>query len=79
MAQQQIVNLANAPASESWKFNREFGERTGLGAYLGAGLWRAGQSFGVLEVMRQTGTRFSERDEQLLVSKGAGSGSGLHP
>jgi PAS domain S-box-containing protein len=68
VARQQVVNLANAPAGASWRFNREFGERTGLGAYLGAGLWRAGESLGVLEVMRQTGDGFSEMEEQLLVS-----------
>jgi PAS domain S-box-containing protein len=67
-ARQQMVNLANAPAEAGWKFNREFGERTGLGAYLGAGLWRAGESLGVLEVMRQRGHRFNEVEEQLLVS-----------
>jgi PAS domain S-box-containing protein len=68
VARQQIVNLANAPAEPSWHFNREFGERTGLGAYLGAGLWRAGESLGVLEVMRRTGDRFNEVEEQLLLS-----------
>jgi PAS domain S-box-containing protein len=68
VARQQVVNLANAPAEPSWQFNREFGERTGLGAYLGAGLWRAGQSLGVLEVMRQANHRFSDVEEQLLVS-----------
>jgi len=67
-ARQQIVNLEDAPHHASWSFNREFGERTGLGAYLGAGLWRAGESLGVLEVMRQTRRRFTEADEQLLVS-----------
>ena len=68
VARQQVVNLANAPAEPGWTFNREFGERTGLGAYLGAGLWRAGESLGVLEVMRSTGHRFSDVEEQLLVS-----------
>jgi PAS domain S-box-containing protein len=67
-ARQQILNLGNAPAEANWYFNREFGERTGLGAYLGAGLWRAGESLGVIEVMRQIGYRFSEAEEQLLVS-----------
>jgi PAS domain S-box-containing protein len=67
-AQQQILNLANAPAEPGWRFNRDFGEKTGLGAYLGAGLWRAGESLGVLEVMRQTGHRYNEAEEQLLVS-----------
>src|SRR5947209_9125767 len=64
----QVVNLADAPAEPTWTFNREFGERTGLGAYLGAGLWRAGESLGVLEIMRQAGYRFSDVEEQLLVS-----------
>src|SRR2546421_95157 len=64
----QVVNLADAPAESTWTFNREFGERTGLGAYLGAGLWRAGESLGVLEIMRQAGYRFSDVEEQLLVS-----------
>ncbi|MCA1646449.1 MAG: GAF domain-containing protein [Chloroflexi bacterium] len=67
-AKQQIVNLTNAPAESSWYFNREFGERTGLGAYLGAGLWRAGESLGVLEVMREAEHRFGGLEEQLLVS-----------
>ena len=31
VARQQVVNLANAPAGASWYFNRDFGERTGLG------------------------------------------------
>ncbi|MBV9597253.1 MAG: GAF domain-containing protein [Chloroflexi bacterium] len=67
-AREQIVNLGNAPAESHWYFNREFGDRTGLGAYLGAGLWRAGESLGVIEVMRQVGYRFSDAEEQLLVS-----------
>jgi len=67
-ARQQIVNLANAPAESGWRFNREFGDRTGLGAYLGAGLWRAGESLGVLEVMRATGHGFRPSEEQLLLS-----------
>jgi PAS domain S-box-containing protein len=67
-AHKPIVNLGNAPAEAQWFFNREFGEQTGLGAYLGAGLRRAGESLGVLEVMRQVGYRFSEAEEQLLVS-----------
>jgi len=67
-ARQQIVNLGNAPVEPSWRFNRAFGERTGMGAYLGAGLWRAGESLGVLEVMRTTGHRFSDAEEELLVS-----------
>lgn len=67
-ARQQIVNLANAPAEPGWRFNRDFGEHTGLGAYLGAGLWRAGTSLGVLEVMRKSGHRYSDAEEQLLVS-----------
>jgi PAS domain-containing protein len=67
-ARQQIVSHVNAPTESSWQVNREFGERTGIGAYLGAGLWRAGQSLGVLEVMREAGDRFSELEEQLLIS-----------
>jgi PAS domain S-box-containing protein len=67
-AHRQIVNLANAPSDPGWTFNREFGERTGLGAYLGAGLWRAGESLGVIEVMRQAGHGFSQSEEQILVS-----------
>jgi PAS domain S-box-containing protein len=68
VARQQVVRVANAPAEPGWNFNREFGERTGLGAYIGAGLWRAGESLGVLEVMRQAGQAFSDVEEQLLVS-----------
>jgi PAS domain S-box-containing protein len=68
VARQQLVSLADAPADLNWHFNREFGQRTGLGAYLGAGLWRAGESLGVIEVMRQTGHRFTKTEEQQLVS-----------
>jgi PAS domain S-box-containing protein len=68
VAAQQLVNLANAPTESTWLFNREFGPRTGLGAYLGAGLWRAGESLGVLEVMRHAGHRFGDVEEQLLIS-----------
>jgi PAS domain S-box-containing protein len=67
-AREPIVNLGNAPSDTHWFVNREFGDRTGLGAYLGAGLWRAGESLGVLEVMRQVGYRFNHSEEQLLVS-----------
>jgi PAS domain S-box-containing protein len=67
-AQRQILNLANAPAEPGWRFNKEFGERTGLGAYLGAGIWRAGESLGVLEVMRHIGHGYSDAEEQLLTS-----------
>ena len=35
---------------------------------MGAGLWRAGTSLGVIEVMRQTGDRFNHVEEQLLLS-----------
>jgi len=67
-ARQKIVNLADAPREQGWHVNREFGVRTGLGAYLGAGLWRAGESLGVIEVMRAAGQRFTPAEEQLLVS-----------
>jgi len=68
VARQQVVSLANAPAEAGWKFNREFGQHTGLGAYLGAGLLRAGESLGVLEVMHHSRHRFTTPEEQLLVS-----------
>ena len=67
-ARQRIVNREDAPHEAGWFFNREFGEQTGLGAYLGAGLWRAGESLGVLEVMRAAGRRFTLAEEQLLVT-----------
>jgi len=67
-AQQHSVNLENAPADPGWTFNREFGERTGLGAYLGAGIWRAGESLGVLEVMRKTGHGYLPTEEQMLAT-----------
>ena len=67
-ARHPVANVPDAPNEPGWKFNREFGAQTGLGAYLGAGLWRAGESLGVLEVMRQSGHRFSDVEEQLLVS-----------
>ncbi|HET6315257.1 MAG TPA: GAF domain-containing protein, partial [Chloroflexota bacterium] len=67
-SRQHIVNLENAPADPGWTFNREFGQRTGLGAYLGAGLWRAGESLGVIEVMRQAGHGFDPSEEQVLAS-----------
>ena len=67
-ARQRIVNREDAPHEAGWFFNREFGEQTGLGAYLGAGLWRAGEPLGVLEVMRAAGRRFTLAEEQLLVT-----------
>ena len=67
-ARQRIVNREDAPHEAGWFFNREFGEQTGLGAYLGAGLWRAGEPLGVLEVMRAAGRRFTLSEEQLLVT-----------
>ena len=67
-ARQQVLNLADAPSSPGWRVNRQFGRDTGLGAYLGAGLWRARESVGVLEVMRGVGRRFGAAEEQLLIS-----------
>lgn len=68
VARQRLVNLPNAPAAPGWFFNREFGQRTGLGSYLGAGLWRAGESLGVLEVMREPDRTFTAIEEQLLIT-----------
>ena len=67
-AREQVLNLEDAPATQGWLVHRAFGEETGLGAYLGAGLWRAKESLGVIEVMREVGRRFQPWDEQLLVS-----------
>ncbi|GAC1322292.1 MAG: hypothetical protein NVSMB2_19530 [Chloroflexota bacterium] len=68
VARQRLVNLAHAPSETGWFFNRDFGERTGLGSYLGAGLWRAGESLGVLEVMREPDRRFTAVEEQMLLA-----------
>jgi signal transduction histidine kinase len=67
-SREQVFNLDDAPSSSGWRFNREFGQRTGLGSYLGAGLWRARESLGVIEVMRAIGQRFGAAEELLLIS-----------
>lgn len=64
-ARSNILNLPNAPSHPVWQ-EPEFTARTGLGSYLGAALLRAGESLGVLEVMREPGYRFSPGDEDLL-------------
>ena len=67
-AREQVLNEEDAPGSAGWQVHREFGRETGLGAYLGAGLWRARESLGVIEVMRAVGRPFGPTEEQLLVS-----------
>jgi signal transduction histidine kinase len=65
-ARGDILNLLDAPSHEAWRVSRDFGERTGMRAYLGAALRRAGESLGVMEVMRERERPFEAVDEQLL-------------
>src|SRR5579859_3460615 len=65
-ARGEILNLTDAPSHPTWYVSRDFGERTGMRAYLGASIRRAGESLGVLEVMRERERPFEADDEQLL-------------
>jgi signal transduction histidine kinase len=65
-ARGELLNLLDAPSHAAWRVSRDFGERTGMRAYLGAAIRRAGESLGVLEVMRERERRFGSADEQLL-------------
>jgi signal transduction histidine kinase len=65
-ARGEILNLPDAPSHPTWYVSRDFGERTGMRAYLGASIRRAGESLGVLEVMRERERPFEADDEQLL-------------
>jgi signal transduction histidine kinase len=67
-ARGDLLNLSDAPGDAAWRVSRDFGDRTGLGAYLGAAIRRAGESLGVLEVMRAPEQPFGPADEQLLLS-----------
>ncbi|HEX8969466.1 MAG TPA: ATP-binding protein [Chloroflexota bacterium] len=67
-ARGDVLNLADAPSHPAWTVSRDFGERTGMRAYLGASIRRAGESLGALEVMRQREQPFGLADEQLLRS-----------
>ena len=67
-ARGDLLNLSDAPSDAAWRVSRDFGDRTGLGAYLGAAIRRAGESLGVLEVMRAPQQPFGSADEQLLLS-----------
>jgi len=64
-AQIGVVNVPDAPSHPAWR-DRQFAQRTGLRAYLGARLWRAGASLGTLEVMRPAGGTFTEAEAELL-------------
>ena len=65
-ARGSLLNLADGPAHPAWRFSRDFGERTGMRAYLGTPIRRAGESLGVIEVMRQVEQPFGDADEQLI-------------
>src|SRR5436305_2061607 len=65
-AHADLLNLADAPVQPDWQVSRDFGERTGVRAYLGAAIRRAGESLGVLEVMR-SGDRPFQADEEMLL------------
>lgn len=67
-AQSELLNLTDAPTHPKWYVSRDFGERTGMRAYLGAAIRRAGESLGVLEVMRERERPFEPADEELLRS-----------
>jgi signal transduction histidine kinase len=66
-AQSVVLNLADGPAHRAWP-DLGFVERTGLHAYLGAGIRRAGASLGVLEIMRHEASPFSPAEEELAIS-----------
>ncbi len=66
-AQSVVLNLADGPAHRAWS-DVGFVERTGLHAYLGAGIRRAGASLGALEIMRQEASPFSPAEEELAIS-----------
>jgi signal transduction histidine kinase len=59
------LNLPNAPEHPRW-VNKDFLRRTGLAAYLGAPIRRAGQTLGVIETMRAPGHSFDATDEDAL-------------
>jgi len=61
-----VLNLVDATAHPGWRVTRDFGDRTGLRAYLGAAISRAGVSLGVLEVMRPAHKPFDAAEEHLL-------------
>jgi signal transduction histidine kinase len=63
-----LLNVPDAPTLPEWRVSRDFGERTGVRAYLGAAIRRAGESLGVLEVMRPADEPFDDNDEALLLS-----------
>jgi signal transduction histidine kinase len=65
-ARGEVLNLLDAPTHEAWRVSRDFGERTGMRAFLGAPIRRAGESLGVLEVMREGERPFQADDERLL-------------
>jgi signal transduction histidine kinase len=65
-ARGELLNLLDAPSHSAWVVSKDFGERTGMRAYLGAAIRRAGESLGVLEVMRERERPFESADEQLL-------------
>ncbi|MBV9132343.1 MAG: GAF domain-containing protein [Chloroflexi bacterium] len=56
-ARGELLNLQDAPSHPSWHVSRDFGERTGMRAYLGAAIRRAGESLGVLEVCANASCR----------------------
>ncbi len=66
-AQSVVLNLADGPAHRAWS-DVGFVERTGLHAYLGAGIRRAGASLGALEIMRHEVSPFSPAEEELAIS-----------
>jgi GAF domain-containing protein len=62
---QENINLADAPAHPAWR-DPTFARRTGLRGYLAVPIRRAGDSLGVLIVMRPQTRFFRGADEQLL-------------
>jgi signal transduction histidine kinase len=67
-AREGVLTLTDAPSDPAWRVSRDFGERSGLRAYLGAGIRWADESQGVLEVMRSGDSQFTVEDIQLLRS-----------
>ncbi len=61
----EVLNLVDASQHPDW-IDPVFFTQTGLHAYLGASLRRAGESLGVLEVMRHASRPFGPAEEDLL-------------
>jgi two-component system, sensor histidine kinase len=65
-AREGVLTLADAPGHPAWRVSKDFGDRSGLRAYLGAAIRWAEEPQGVLEVMRSGDAPFADEEIQLL-------------